>query len=223
DTVRIITFDSSYSSELCGGTHVNATGELGLFKIVSESAVAAGIRRIEAVTAAGAEAFVNGELNSLNEVRGLFKGTQDVVKSVATLQEENRQLKKELEKLKAAEAQNVKVELKNAFQEIDGLNFLAEKVSISDAAAIKNLAFQLEKEVGSAFVLLGSENEGKALLTLAISKNLTTEKGLHAGNIVREIAKNIKGGGGGQPFFATAGGKDPNGLGAALKAAREML
>lgn len=223
DFVRVITFDPDYSRELCGGTHVQATGELGLFKITSESAVAAGIRRIEAVTALGATNYLTSELNKLDEVRSILKGSQDVVKSVSNLQEENRQLKKELEQLKGAQAQQIKGDLLKQFTSLGGVNFLATKVEISDAAAIKSLAFQLEKEKGSAFVLIGSENEGKALLTLAISKDLTDNQGLHAGNLVRELATNIKGGGGGQPFFATAGGKDPSGLDAAFAAARAKI
>ncbi|MEM9835573.1 MAG: alanine--tRNA ligase [Bacteroidota bacterium] len=221
ESVRIITFDPAFSSELCGGTHVQHTGELGLFKIDSESSLAAGIRRIEAVVGESAMAKVNDEMATLSEVRSLLKGSQNVVKSLHNLQDENRQLKKELEQLKAAQAQNIKGELKKKFTEVNGVNFLAEKIDLSDAAAIKSLAFQLEKEVGKAFVLLGSENEGKALLTLAISKELNKE--LNAGKIIREIAKNIQGGGGGQPFFATAGGKNPQGIAAALAAAKDLL
>ncbi len=223
DTVRIITFDEGYSRELCGGTHVQATGELGLFKIVSEGGVAAGIRRIEAVTALGAQSYIDQELAALEELRNLLKGSQDVVKSVSQLQEENRSTKKELEQLKNAQAQQLKGELKQAFSIHQGIHFLATKVGISDAAAIKNLVFQLETEIGKAFILLASESEGKPLLTLGISKEVTEQHGLHAGNIIREIAKHIQGGGGGQPFFATAGGKDAAGLDAALEAAKAMV
>ncbi|MEM9258057.1 MAG: alanine--tRNA ligase, partial [Bacteroidota bacterium] len=222
DAVRIITFDPEFSSELCGGTHVKHTGELGLVKITGESSVAAGIRRIEAVTAAGAQAYVDERLAALADIRELLKGSSSPVKAVAALQDENRSLKKELEKMQAAQAGNVKGDLEKAFEPINGVNFLAAKVPISDAAAIKSLAFQLTGENDNAFVLLGSENEGKALLTLAISKSLAGDK-LNAGSMIRELAKNIKGGGGGQPFFATAGGKDPGGLNAALAAAKEMV
>ncbi|MEM1359806.1 MAG: DHHA1 domain-containing protein, partial [Bacteroidota bacterium] len=222
DAVRIITFDPEFSSELCGGTHVKHTGELGLVKITGESSVAAGIRRIEAVTAAGAQAYVDERLAALADIRELLKGSSSPVKAVAALQDENRSLKKELEKMQAAQAGNVKGDLEKAFEPINGVNFLAAKVPISDAAAIKSLAFQLTGENDNAFVLLGSENEGKALLTLAISKSLAGDK-LNAGSMIRELAKNIKGGGGGQPFFATAGGKDPSGLDAALTAAKEMV
>ncbi len=223
DTVRIITFDADFSRELCGGTHVAATGEIGLFKIVAESAVAAGIRRIEAVTAVGAQAYLEQELGELENIRQLLKGSQDVVKSLTQLQEENRAMKKELEQLKNEQAQQVKGELKQAFSLRQGVHFLATKVSLTDAAAIKHLVFQLETEIGNAFILLASESEGKPLLTLAISKEVTAEKGLHAGNLIRDFAKHIQGGGGGQPFFATAGGKDASGLSAALAAAEALL
>jgi len=222
DAVRIITFDPDFSSELCGGTHVKHSGELGYCKITAEGGVAAGIRRIEAVTGAAAMAYVDERLATLAEIRTLVKGSSNPVKSVADLQDENRALKKEIEKMQAAAAGNVKGDLEKAFEDINGVNFLAAKVPLTDAAAIKTLAFQLTGENENAFVLLGSENDGKALLTLAISKGMAGEK-LNAGNIIREIAKNIKGGGGGQPFFATAGGKDPSGLDAALAQARELV
>ena len=222
DAVRIITFDPDFSSELCGGTHVPATGELGLCKITAESGVAAGVRRIEAVTGEAAMNYVNERLAALSEIRDLVKGSSNPVKSVATLQEENKALKKEIDKLQAAAAGNVKEDLQKAFEQINDVNFLAAKVALTDAAAIKTLVFQLTGENDNAIVLLGSENEGKALLTLAISKGLAGEK-YNAGKMIRELAKNIKGGGGGQPFFATAGGKDPDGIQAALTQAKELV
>ena len=222
DKVRIITFDPDYSSELCGGTHVKRTGELGLFKITSESALAAGVRRIEAVTALRAEWYVRGRLAYLYEAQEVMKGTSDLAGSIRNLQDENRNLKKELEKLQAAQAGNLKEDLEKAFEDIGGVNFLARKVDLTDAAAIKNLAFQLTGENENAFVLLASENDGKALLTLAISKGLAGND-LNAGSMVRELAKHIRGGGGGQPFFATAGGKEPGGIPAVLDKAREMV
>ena len=222
DAVRIITFDPNFSSELCGGTHVPATGELGLCKITAESGVAAGVRRIEAVTGEAAMNYVNERLATLSEIRDLVKGSSNPVKSVATLQDENKALKKEIDKLQAAAAGNVKEDLQKAFEQINGVNFLAAKVNLTDAAAIKTLVFQLTSENDNALVLLGSENEGKALLTLAISKGLAGDE-YNAGKMIRELAKNIKGGGGGQPFFATAGGKNPDGIEAALNQAKELV
>ena len=221
ETVRVITFDENFSRELCGGTHVAATGEIGLFKILSESGVAAGIRRIEAVTAGQAEKHLLAQLDQLHEIRGILKGAQDPVKSVANLQEENKALKKQVEKLIAAQAGALKDQLKNKVEQVNGVNFLAIKLPLDDAGAIKNLAFQLEKELGNACIVFGAEVNGKPQLMVAVSKELTDR--LNAGNMVRELAKEIKGGGGGQPFFATAGGKDVNGLDRAVEKARGMV
>ncbi len=223
ELVRMITFDPNFSRELCGGTHVNATGEIGLFKIVSESAVAAGIRRIEAVTADHAEKFINQQLEELQEVRQLFKNPQNVIKQITDLQEENKALKKEIEQLLAAQAAGLKDQLKGRVEEMNGLHFLAAQVNLGDSNAIKNMAYQLEKELGNAVIVFGMEIKGKPQLMIVISKNLTEEKSLHAGNMIRELAKEIKGGGGGQPFFATAGGKDSTGIPAALTKARKVV
>ncbi|GJM34056.1 MAG: alanine--tRNA ligase [Saprospiraceae bacterium] len=223
DVVRIITFDKDFSRELCGGTHIQATGEIGLFKITSETGVAAGIRRIEALTSKGAEAHLFGELNELNEVRNLLKTTGDVAKGVASLQEENKDLKKQIDKLLQVQAQGEKTQLIQGAEMINGVQFIGAKISLDDAGAIKNLAFQLEKELDNVVAVLGADIKGKPLLTIVISKELVTSKGLHAGNLVRELAKEIKGGGGGQPFFATAGGKDVSGLEKAIAKAKEMI
>jgi alanyl-tRNA synthetase len=223
DKVRMITFDAEYSRELCGGTHVAATGEIGLFKIVSEGAVAAGVRRIEGVTADVAESYINERLAQLDEVRELLKGSSDVVKSVAKLQEENRQLQRELEQQLAKRAANLKDELKDQFEAIGGMHLLSAQVPLTDAGAIKTLAFQLEQEVDRAVILLGANADGKALLTIMISKELVAENELNAGQIIREAAREIQGGGGGQPFFATAGGKNPDGIAAALSKAKDLI
>ena len=225
DRVRIITFDADFSSELCGGTHVLRTGDLGLFKITSESALAAGIRRIEAVAGSHAEWYVRGRLALLDSVREELKNSSDPVGAITSLQEENRSLKKSLEKLQAAQASNLKGDLEAAFEEVGDVKFLARRVDLTDAAAIKNLAFQLTGENERAVVLLASESDGKALLTLAISKGLagTSQGALHAGAMIKALAQHICGGGGGQPFFATAGGKEPGGIAAALEQARELV
>lgn len=222
DTVRVITYDEDFSQELCGGTHVPATGEIGLFKIVSESGISAGIRRLEAVTADNAEGFVNKQLAELAAVRALLKA-QDLSKGVTSLQEENKALKRQVEQLLAAQAANLKTELKQQFIEKDGINILAKKLPISDAGAVKTLAFQLEKETENAVILFGSVNNNKPLLTLMINTDLAASKGLNAGQIIRELAKEIKGGGGGQAHFATAGGKDAGGLDTAIAKMMELL
>jgi alanyl-tRNA synthetase len=223
DLVRMITFDEKFSRELCGGTHVDATGKIGLFKIVSEGAVAAGIRRIEAITAEKAEEFIKKELEELRQVRQIFKNSQNVVKQVTDLQEENKMLKREIEKLIAEQAGALKDELLQKVEHINDIRFLAAKVPLDDANAIKTLSFQLEKEITNAVIVLGAEVKGKPQLLINISRNVAESGGLHAGNMIRELAKEIKGGGGGQPFFATAGGSDPAGLERALAKARQLV
>jgi alanyl-tRNA synthetase len=223
DAVRMVTFDPDFSRELCGGTHVASTGEIGLFKIVAESAVAAGIRRIEAVTADGAEAFLRRELAELDDIRGLFKHAPNTVRQIANLQEENRQLRKEIERLQAAQANALKGELKSRFVPSGGANLLVARVPLTDGAALKNLAYQLENEVGNAAIVFGALISDKPQVMAIVSKELVEGKGLHAGNIVRELAKDIEGGGGGQPFFATAGGKKAEGLDAAMEKAAKLL
>jgi alanyl-tRNA synthetase len=222
EQVRVITFDRNFSRELCGGTHVPATGEIGLFKILSEGAVAAGIRRIEAVTAEKAQAYIDAELEELNQIRALLK-SPNPAKSVASLMDENKALKKEVERLLAAQAGSLKGDLKARAESFNNLKFLASEVALGDANALKNLAYQLENELAPAVIVLGAMVGDKPQLLVAISKELTESKGLHAGNMVRELAKHIQGGGGGQPFFATAGGKDESGLKKALEAAKSFL
>jgi alanyl-tRNA synthetase len=223
DEVRVITFDKDFSRELCGGTHVSATGKIGQFKILSESSVAAGIRRIEAVTAEEAEKHLNQELTILNEVRGMLKNPADLVKSVQSLQDENKQLKKEIEKMLNAQAGALKDQLIQKAESINGVKFIGAKLPINDNGAIKNLAFQLDQEVEDLVAVLGAESDGKALLTIIINRNLAGSGKLNAGQMIRQITPHIKGGGGGQPHFATAGGKDAGGLDAAIAAAQEIV
>ncbi len=221
EKVRVITFDPNYSVELCGGTHVPATGQIGLFKITSESAIAAGIRRVEAVTGAAAEQYVNGFVDIVGQLKGLLKNQKDLVRGVQNLMEQNNDLKKQIDQLNAQKAGMLKQELKDGAQHVGDIHFIARKIDL-DMGAVKNLAFELDREMNNLFLLLGTENNGKANLTLMISEKLVKEKGLNAGNIIREIAKHIQGGGGGQAHFATAGGKNPSGIQEAFKKAREI-
>lgn len=223
DFVRVITFQDGYSKELCGGTHVPATGQIGYFKIVSESAVAAGVRRIEAITAIKAETFINEQDELLKSLKELLKNPSDLAKTVEALVEENNKLKKEVEKAVLTKASGLKDELKDKVQEINGVNFIAEIVALPNAEAIKSLAYQLKDVVENLYLVLAANIDDKPLLTVMISENLIKEKGMNAGNIVRELAKEIKGGGGGQPFFATAGGKNVAGLNAALVKAKSFI
>lgn len=219
DVVRAIQFGSSV--ELCGGIHVNATGQIGLFKITSEGAVAAGIRRIEAITADKAMNFYNEQLVSLEVLRELVKN-QDVQKGVEALLKENHNLNKQMAKLVQLQAAKVKSDLLKKMESINGVSFIGAQIDL-DAKSIKNLAFELKKEHNNLLLILGAANDDKATITIVVSESLAKSKGLHAGNMVRELAKEIKGGGGGQPFFATAGGKDASGISNALEKAKEYL
>lgn len=224
EMVRIITFDRSYSRELCGGTHVPATGEIGYFKIVSEAAVAAGIRRIEALTATNAEAFLQEELETLHSIRVQLKNPKDPINAVASLQDEVKTLQKEVEQLVTAQANALKGELLTKAEKLNGINLIVARVPIQDSSAIKNLAYQLEAELENAVIVFGAEVKGKPQLLVAINKALTeSNTELNAGQMIRELAKEIKGGGGGQAFFATAGGSDVSGIGKALAKAKEMV
>ena len=220
DTVRTVRFGQSM--ELCGGTHVKNTADIWHFKIRSEGAVAAGIRRIEAITSDAVKDFYAENHQVLSEIKELLNNAQDPVKTVSSLQEENSQLKKEVEQLLKEKAKNLKGDLQSELTEINGVRFLAKKVDL-DAAGIKDLSFEMGSNEDNLFLLFGTEQNGKALLSCYISKKLVAEKSLNAGNIVRELGKFIQGGGGGQPFFATAGGKNPTGIEEALSKAKEYI
>ncbi len=220
DTVRTIRFGQSI--ELCGGTHVQNTGDIWHFKIASEGAVAAGIRRIEAITSDAVKDFYFTNNRMLFEIKDLLNNAQDPVKAVTQLQDENSQLKKQVEQLLKDKAKGLKSELLSELTDINEIKFLAKKVDL-DAAGMKDLAFEMGQAKENLFLLLGAEKEGKALLACYISKDLAFDKNLNAGTIVRELGKYIQGGGGGQPFFATAGGKNPAGIDEALEKAKAYL
>ena len=223
DVVRVVKFGESV--ELCGGTHVNATGDIGLLKITSEGSIAAGIRRIEAVTAEKAEKFLSGKINLINKVTEVVgeKSDKNLLKTVDSLVKQNAEMKKKLEAFSKLAAQNLKTELKNKVKEIDGINVIAEKVEADNAGVMKDIAFQLKGEIENLFLVLGAEISGKANLAIMVSDVLVESKGLHAGNIIREAAKEMQGGGGGQPFFASAGGKNPAGVPAAIEKALSFV
>ena len=220
NTVRTVRFGKSI--ELCGGTHVENTAEIWHFKIVSEGAIAAGIRRIEAITSDAVQAYYNKNDKTLEQIKGLLKNSADPVSAVSSLQDENTSLKKEIEGLIREKSRFIREELREKVREVNGVNFLTGQVDL-DPADIKDLAFQLGSEFDNLFLLLGSGRGGKAVLSCYISKDLATERSLDAGRIVRELGKHIQGGGGGQPFFATAGGKNPSGIPKALEAVEEYL
>ena len=220
DTVRTIRFGKSI--ELCGGIHVKNTSDIWHFKIVSEGAVAAGIRRIEAITNKAVRDYFSENNSAYLEMKGLLNNTKEPVKALENLQEENNELKKQIEALLKDKAKNIKGELKSELTEINGVQFLAKKLDL-DASGIKDVCFELGSQFDNLFLLFGAENDGKAILSCYISKELVASKGLNAGTIVRELGKHIQGGGGGQPFFATAGGKNPAGIEEALSAAKNYI
>lgn len=221
DSVRAIKFGQSM--ELCGGTHVQQTGDIWYFKIKSEGAVAAGIRRIEAITNIAVGDYFEDVERNFSAVKQLLKNPKDVAKSVSVLQDENSALKKQIEQLLKDKAKNMKGDLKNQLQEVNGVQFLATKVDL-DQNSIKNLMFELGGEHKNLFLLFAtSASPEKAMLTCYISKELASERGYDAGKVVRELGKYIHGGGGGQNFFATAGGKNPGGLPKVIEKAKDYI
>ncbi|MFK5891366.1 MAG: alanine--tRNA ligase [Flavobacteriaceae bacterium] len=220
DKVRMIQFADS--KELCGGTHVPNTSAIWYFKITSESAIAAGVRRIEAITGQAAKAYFEKLDTDFTTLKASLKQTGNPIKAVSRLQEENILLKRQVESLLKDKAKNLKADLKNSITKINDVNFLATTVDL-DANGIKTLAFELGAEIDNLFFLAGANVNGKALLSLYISKELVAGKNLNAGTIIRELGTHIQGGGGGQAFFATAGGKNPAGITAALKAATAFI
>ena len=220
DEVRAIKFGESM--ELCGGIHVKNTAEIWHFKIVSEGAVAAGIRRIEAITSDAVKAHFASYENTLNEVKSALKNPQDILKAVHSMQEENAKLAKQIEALVKDKVKNLKASLVAEIQEINGVQFLAKQVDLNPEGA-KDLAYELGNLGNNLFLVLATADEEKPMLTCYVSKELVAEKNLNAGQVVRELGKFIQGGGGGQPFFATAGGKNVAGIQQALDKAIEFV
>ncbi len=220
ETVRVIQFGDSI--ELCGGTHVSATGNIGLFKIKSEAAIAAGIRRIEAITADCAEEYVFEQQENLVKIKDILKSA-DPIKSILSLQDEMVKLHKKLDAFTLEKVNSTFKELKSSSVQSNGISCISGIVDIEDANAVKDLAFRLKASDENIFVVLGNISEGKACLTIAISEALVATNKLDAAKIVRECAKEILGGGGGQAFYATAGGKNPAGLQSAINKAIETI
>ena len=220
DAVRAIKFGNSM--ELCGGTHVSNTSSIWHFIITSEGAVASGIRRIEAITGDAAKQYYIDRSNAFTALQKSLNNAQDPVKAVTSMQEQNSALQKQVAQLLKEKAKNIKGDLKNEVVELNGVHFLTKELDL-DAAGLKDLAFELGGEIDNLFILFGSKANDKALLTCYIDKQLVSSKGLDAGKIVRELGKHIQGGGGGQPFFATAGGKKPEGIAIALAQVKDYI
>ena len=222
DFVRMITFDDHFSKELCGGTHVKATGQIGSFKIIAESAVAAGVRRIEAITADKAEQYFLDQRKELGHLKALLNGSKDLSASVQALLDENAKLKKEIEKSTLERVNTLKHEIVHHVRGIHGINLIAKHIDLQSADAVKNLAFSLKDMIDNLFLVFTTEIDGKPGITVMLSDHLV-KKGLNASNIVRELGKEIQGGGGGQPFYATAGGKNSAGLPVVLEKAESFI
>jgi alanyl-tRNA synthetase len=222
EMVRVITFDPEFSVELCGGTHVPATGQIGMFKIISEGAIAAGVRRIEAVTAEKAEGYYHEKDRLLDQVSDLLKNPKDLLRSLRNILEENQQLRKVAGEFDKIRQREVKENLKKQIQSLHDISFLFKKVDL-DMETMKNLGFELRTEIENLYIVLISEREDKVNLMVALSDSLVNDKKMNAGQIIRELAKEVQGGGGGQPHIATAGGKNPEGIPVALEKAGSFI
>jgi alanyl-tRNA synthetase len=224
DFVRVVIIDPNYSVELCGGTHVGATGELGLFKITTETAVAAGVRRIEAICGKQTEEYLNEQLYLISSLRETFKNPKDIQKAIENLQTENAELKKHLESMEARQLVTVRNELLQKDEIINGINFVGDIVEVSNPDALKKLCFDLKNHLRDHVAVLCVNIGGKPFVAVGISDTIVAAKGLDANKIIKEqIAPLIKGGGGGQKTLATAGGQEPGGLKEAIEVVRKML
>jgi alanyl-tRNA synthetase len=221
ETVRVVEFGESV--ELCGGTHVKNTGSIGIIKIVSEGAIAAGIRRIEAITAAKAEEYIKEKITSAEEIAALLKSTGSVKESVEKLIAENLTLKKSIEKFQAQAASVITKELEEKAVLINGIRFLSGRIDADSAEMLKNIAYQIRNSSDNTILVIGAEVGDKANVVVMVCDALVKEKNINAAAIIKEISGEIKGGGGGQPFLASAGGKNPSGIPAALKKAKEYI
>lgn len=223
EAVRMITFDPNYSRELCGGTHVPATGMIGFFKIVGESAVQAGVRRIEAITGVEALNFIFELADNFKDLKEVLNNPKSVVSSVVALVQENTKLKKEVEKSLLEKVKQIKDRLLNEVEKKDEVNLIAQQVELPTAESLKQLSFMIKDQVDNLVLVLGSNINGKPSLSVMVSENLIESKGLNAIHIIRELAKEIQGGGGGQPFYATAGGKNAEGLARVFVKAQSLV
>jgi alanyl-tRNA synthetase len=221
ESVRVIRFGDSI--EFCGGTHVSATGNIGFLKIISEGAIAAGIRRIEAITGVKVEEYVNDHVTTLRKASELLRNPSNLLKGIESVMTENAALQKQVEMMQKERNAQIANMLVGKIQKINNINYIGEKISVDSAQSLKDLSFQLKSQINDLFMVLASEIDGKVSLVVMISENLVKEKGLNASNIIREISKEVDGGGGGQPFFATAGGKKPAGIENALQKSKTFL
>jgi alanyl-tRNA synthetase len=221
ERVRVVKI-GEFSTELCGGTHVRHSGEIGLFKLPFETGIAAGVRRVEALTGDGALDLIGSYEQRLNEIGTLLRGTaEDAVDRVKRLLERQKELENEIEKLRGQYEKDQISDLFGQKQQVDGANMVVSRVDGLDAKQLRDMADQLKEKLGSGVVILASASDANVNLVASISKDLTRK--FHAGNIVKELARMVGGGGGGRADFAQAGGKEPAQISAALKRAEELI
>ena len=223
DMVRVVTIDPSFSMELCGGTHVYYTGMIGTFKILSEAATAAGVRRIEAITGVEAQNYFYNQLKEIKEIAAILK-TSDPVKSLRQLVDEKNLLEKKVERLENKLLLQTKQQLLNKVQKINGINFIGEIVDVNNADALKKLCFDLKTSLTNYVVVLAANIEGKANVAVLLDDTVAASKNLEAPKIIKEyVAPLIKGGGGGQKTLATAGGQDASNLQQVIEKVKSLL
>ncbi len=221
DTVRVIKFGDSV--ELCGGTHVEATGQIGIFRIFRESSIAAGIRRIEAFTGEVAERYIDEHMDMVRQIAGTFEKQKDLVKAVKGMAIENSNLAKQVERFEKNVLGIIARTLEDKMEKIGDAVLVTSKIDIDNPSHLRDLAFQTRSRYPKVCMILGAEVDGKAHLAIMLSDEVQKNYGLNASTMIREISGEIQGGGGGQPFFATAGGKNPAGIDAALEKARKII
>jgi alanyl-tRNA synthetase len=221
DTVRVVEFGKSV--ELCGGTHVKATGGIGIVKIIYEGAIAAGVRRIEAITGSKAEKYINEKLNTIDTIASLLKSTGSITDSIEKLLAENNYLKKAIEKYQAQSASIMLKELLEKAVSINEIRFISGQLETNSPEILKNIAHQIHSSSDNTVLAIGSRNWDKANILVMVSDNLVKDRDINAVTIIKEIAGEINGGGGGQPFLATAGGKNPAGIKSALAKVADIL
>jgi len=221
DKVRVIKFGDSV--ELCGGTHVKATGSIGLFKITSESSIAAGIRRIEGVTGSSAENLIYEKENLIRNLKSRFKGSRDLESSVLELIEAHQELQHKLEIIEKEKNQKIKSDLISSIEKSGNMSLIFQQVEVTSPTELKDIAFQLRNQVPDLFCVLGSEINGKAHMVITLADNVVRDPRLNASQLIKQTTAHIKGGGGGQPFLATAGGQNPAGIPDALQQIKEWI
>jgi alanyl-tRNA synthetase len=221
DAVRVIRFGNSV--ELCGGTHVEATGQIGVFRIIRESSIAAGIRRIEAVTGEVAERYIDEHLEIVRQISGSFENQKDLVKAVKSVLEDHGKLSKKVEKFQQNMLSLVAKQLEEKMERVGDVMLATSRIEVDNPGHLRDLAFQVRSRYPKVCLILGAEVEGKAHLAIMLADVAIKSYELSASALIREVAGEIQGGGGGQPFFATAGGKNPKGIDSALEKARSLF